>query len=145
VDGTTLVPLMTGAVASLNLEAYSESLYPLRFGWSDLHSLRAGRFKVIAAPQPELYDLDHDRFEEHNVFDRERSVAERMLARLRDMERPASSAISSQNQTNTDADTAAKLASLGYVSRSTAASPRSLTELPDPKDGIEEIESRSRP
>jgi arylsulfatase A-like enzyme len=145
VDGTTLVPLMTGAVASLNLEAYSESLYPLRFGWSDLRSLRAGRFKVIAAPRPELYDLDRDRFEEHNLFDRDRSVAERLLARLRDMERPQSSAISPQNQTSVDADTAAKLASLGYVSRSTAVPPSSRTELPDPKDGIEEIESRGRP
>jgi len=135
---------MTGAVTSLNLEAYSESLYPLRFGWSDLHSLRSGRFKVIAAPRPELYDAQQDPFEEHNVFDSDRSVGERMLARLREMEGPAASATSPQNQTNVDAEVAAKLAALGYVSRSTVTPTTGLTDLPDPKDGIEDLESEGR-
>jgi arylsulfatase A-like enzyme len=143
-DGITLVPLMTGAVRSPDFEAYAESVYPVRFGWSELHALRVGRFKVIAAPRPELYDLQHDPFEEHNVFERDRAVAGRMLARLREMER-AGSDQSRQSHTSIDADTAAKLASLGYVSRSAATSSHSRSELPDPKDGIEEIESRGRP
>jgi arylsulfatase A-like enzyme len=143
-DGTTLVPLMTGAVKSPNLEAYTESLYPARFGWSELHALRVGRFKVIAAPRPELYDFQHDPFEEHNVFERDRAVADRMLARLREMQH-AGSEQSRQSQTSIDPDTAARLASLGYVSRSAATSSGSRSELPDPKDGIEEIQSRGRP
>jgi arylsulfatase A-like enzyme len=144
VDGTTLVPLMTGAVRSSDLEAYAESLYPVRFGWSDLHALRVGHFKVIAAPRPELYDLQQDPFEDHNVFERDRAVADRMLARLREME-SAGSEWSHQSHTSIDADTAAKLASLGYVSRSAVTSSGSRSELPDPKDAIEEIESRGRP
>lgn len=56
--GTSLVPLMTGASADLNLDAYSESYYArYHYGWSELRALRAGRFKLIAAPRPELYDL----------------------------------------------------------------------------------------
>ena len=52
---------MTGAARELGLDAYSESMYPLHhYGWSDLRALRAGRYKVIDAPRPELYDLDRD-------------------------------------------------------------------------------------
>jgi arylsulfatase A-like enzyme len=51
IDGRSLVPLMTGQASTLNLDAYSESMYPrLRLGWSDLRALRIGSVKVIAAP-----------------------------------------------------------------------------------------------
>ena len=59
VDGQSLTPLMTGARSTLGLEAYAEAVYPrYHFGWSDLRTLRAGRFKYIEAPRPELYDLE---------------------------------------------------------------------------------------
>ena len=42
-DGRTLVPLMTGAVKTLGLDAYGESRYGFdRFGWSPIASLRQG-------------------------------------------------------------------------------------------------------
>ena len=54
-------PLMTGAKRELGLDAYSEAMYPLHhYGWSDLRALRSGRYKVIDAPRPELYDVDRD-------------------------------------------------------------------------------------
>jgi arylsulfatase A-like enzyme len=146
IDGSSLVPLMTGAGRSLDLEAYSESLYPLhQFGWSDLHALRVGHFKVIAAPRPELYDLEQDPFEEHNVFEARRALAERMIARLHKME--ASSGLSSPGQSHGDVDpeTAAKLAALGYVSRSGVRHPTDASGLPDPKDQIGAMESGDRP
>ena len=47
--------------ASSALDAYSEAMYPLHhYGWSDLRALRSGRYKVIDAPRPELYDIDRD-------------------------------------------------------------------------------------
>ena len=52
VDGVSLVDLMRGRRTELNLEAYSESLYPERLGWSPLLALRSGRFKFIEAPRP---------------------------------------------------------------------------------------------
>ena len=70
VTGTSLVPLMTGAAAELGLDAYSESMYPLHhYGWSDLRALRAGRYKVIDAPRPELYDIEEDPKEAANLYD----------------------------------------------------------------------------
>ena len=40
VTGSSLVPLMTGAAVELNLDAYSEAMYPLHhYGWSDLRAL----------------------------------------------------------------------------------------------------------
>jgi arylsulfatase A-like enzyme len=146
IDGRSLVSLMTGEVRSLNLDAYSESLYPLhRFGWSDLRALRTGRFKVIAAPRPELYDLDGDPFEERNVYSANRALGDQMIGRLREMERVATHSPAAHEQTEIDADTAAKLASLGYVSRPGLPAPTVASELPDPKDLIGTLDSGGRP
>ena len=146
VDGTSLVPLMTGAVGSLNLDAYSESLYPLyRFGWSDLHALRAGRFKVVAAPRPELYDLQEDPFEEHNVFETRRALSEQMMARLRDMEASSTLSTPGQSQGDVDADTMAKLSALGYVSRSGVGHQAPAGGLQDPKDQIHMLDPGDHP
>ena len=41
---------MHGEPQHVELDAYSESHYPLRFGWSPLRALRAGRYKLIEAP-----------------------------------------------------------------------------------------------
>jgi arylsulfatase A-like enzyme len=41
VDGVSLLGLMNGSRRNLGLEAYSESLYPERFGWS--RCARCGR------------------------------------------------------------------------------------------------------
>jgi arylsulfatase A-like enzyme len=136
IDGRSLVPLMTGQLSTLNLDAYSESMYPrLRLGWSDLRALRTGSFKVIAAPRPELYDLTRDPFEEHNLFDTNRALAGQMIARLREIEASVSTSRRSRAP-KTDADTLAKLASLGYVSRPGAPPATDLSDLPDPKDQI---------
>ena len=42
---------MSGRATSLDLEAYSESLYPERFGLSPLRALHDGRYKLIEAPR----------------------------------------------------------------------------------------------
>ena len=49
---------------------YAEALYPLHhYGWSELRAWRAGQYKVIDAPRPELYDLDRDPDETTNLYD----------------------------------------------------------------------------
>ena len=41
--------------------SFAESLVPLvHYGWSDLRTVRDGRWKYILAPRPELYDLERD-------------------------------------------------------------------------------------
>ena len=55
-DGVSLVGMMMGG-RDLDLDVYAESFYPQRLGWAPLRTLRRGRFKLIDAPRPELYDL----------------------------------------------------------------------------------------
>jgi tetratricopeptide (TPR) repeat protein len=136
VEGRSLVPLMTGTAPSMNLDAYSESLYARHhFGWSELKALRSGRFKYIATTKPELYDLEQDPGEKKNLYDERRQLAERMgevLTRLA-TEAPAASA----GPSAVDPETRERLAALGYIGSFTET-PRIEGEvLPDPKDKID--------
>ena len=86
-DGVSVTALMTGARPDMGLEAYAEAVYPLHhFGWSDLRALRQGRYKLIAAPRPELYDLQEDPAEAANLFPARKALGDRMLGRLAEME-----------------------------------------------------------
>ena len=138
IPGASLVPLMTGAVRELGLESYSESMYPLHhFGWSEVRSMRLGRFKVFDAPRPELYDLDRDPHEAHDLWSERRVVGDQMLARLQKLHAQFSAAgPSSGPAPAVDPEVRARLAALGYVGSfvATSASPRG--ERADPKDKI---------
>ena len=80
-EGQSLAPLMTGVRSELGLEAYAEAVYPrFHFGWSDLRTLRAGRYKYIEAPRPELYDLEKDPNETTNILPQRRALAGQMRA-----------------------------------------------------------------
>jgi choline-sulfatase len=128
-DGTSLVDRMRGA-GPLDLEAYAESLYPQQFGWSSLRSLRASRYKLIEAPHPELYDLERDPFEQHNIYEKRRGLAEVMERRLAALGRGASA----QDPAAPSAEVQERLATLGYVAgRPTPSSP-GVRDQPDPKD-----------
>jgi choline-sulfatase len=136
VDGRSLVPLMTGASRDLALDAYSEAMYPrYHFGWSDLRALTSGRYRYISAPRPELYDLQQDPAEEHNLYDARRTLADRMAESLRGV--GPQTADRTPKATDVDPDVRARLAALGYVGTfvSTASTP--ATGLADPKDKIE--------
>jgi len=49
---------------------YGESRHAHRCpsGWAPLRSLRAGAYKYVEAPRPELYNLDADPREQRNLF-----------------------------------------------------------------------------
>ena len=145
ISGVSLVPLMTGAKRELGLDAYSESLYPLHhYGWSDLHSLRAGRYKLIDAPRPELYDVDRDPGEGRNLFDERRSIGDAMLAQLRRMESGFEKTEAALPAEDVDPEARARLAALGYVGSfvATASDPR--TGRADPKDKIGVVNTLGR-
>jgi choline-sulfatase len=139
-DGKSLVPLLTGATREMGLEAYSEALYPLHhFGWSDLRSLREGRFKLIAAPRPELYDLADDPGETKNLFDERRALGDRMRARLDEMEAGwAKGGAAKAAPVDVDPDAKARLAALGYVGSfvMSGADKNTREGLADPKDKV---------
>ena len=131
VDGISLVPLMSGQAANLDLEAFAESVQQERFGWSALGALRAGRFKAIDAPRPELYDLARDPFEATNIYGERRALADAMIARV--------AAIRSQAQpaaASTPRDVRERLAALGYAAADRIRPAPGRGRLLDPKDVI---------
>jgi choline-sulfatase len=138
IAGVSLAPLMTGARASMDLEGYAEALYPLHhFGWSELRAWRAGRYKVIDAPRPELYDLERDPHETTNLYAERRTVADGMIARLRAQEKETAGDDASKAAPEVDTDTRARLAALGYVGSFVATTSGPASERADPKDKIE--------
>lgn len=137
-SGRSLAPLMAGDVVELGLEGYAEAMYPLHhYGWSDLRALRSGRFKVIDAPRPELYDLDSDPKELDNIYEARRTVADQMIARLREMERAFERAPTAQPVSDVDPEVRARLAALGYVGSFVASANDARTDRADPKDKFE--------
>jgi choline-sulfatase len=119
----------TGAAppAGARKAAYAETYYQnVLLGWSPLRALRGPDWKFIEAPSPELYDLQADPAEVHNVIDRRSSIARAMAAAL-----PAAAA--AKNAASATHDTTERLRSLGYVAgRTDATSARGA----DPKDKI---------
>ncbi len=134
-DGVSLVDLMNGSRRRLDLDVFAESRYPERFGWSPLRALRDGRFKLIDAPRPELYDLERDPFEERNIFDERRPLADAMMRRLEALD-PGRSVTPDPEKTVVPAALREDLAALGYVTPAPMRVSRNRTSLPDPKDRI---------
>jgi choline-sulfatase len=134
VDGVSLAQAGTRDGSDPRLEVYSESMYPRRFGWAPLRSLRADRYKVIEAPRAELYDLISDPGEERNVLTEHPTVAAAMLRRLRSFE----SGHESTGAPATEVDNAvlSRIASLGYVGNIGAQAMGQPGEQTDPKDRI---------
>ena len=106
-----------------------------------MRSVRAGGFKFIEAPRPELYDLRADPGELANHYQASDAEAQKLHALLAEL---------SAQQPSADAGTAAQgandhasdqLKALGYQAGSDAGSSAGIAEassLPDPKDKIEE-------
>jgi len=134
VDGTSLVPMMTGAVKEFALTAYAEAVYPrYHYGWSDLRSVTSGRFKYIEAPRPELYDVVDDPNETHNLYESQLALAGRLAAALKTIETTARRDVA---PAGIDADARARLATLGYVGTFAASTTGDRRQLADPKDKI---------
>jgi arylsulfatase A-like enzyme len=135
-DGVSLAALMQGRRRDLDLEAYAESLYPERLGWSALRALRSGRFKLIDAPRPELFDLDRDPFEERNVHDERPDVARAMTARLHVLAADRGGSPSRAAAPGPTRELRARLAALGYLGSGLRPIPPAGALRPDPKDCI---------
>ncbi len=133
-QGTGLLRALMGREPAAS-PAYAESYYPrLQFGWSELRSLYRPPYKYIEAPEPELYDLSRDPGETRNLYSSQQSLGRSLRQELMELiQRYSAGAAGPSRQL--DAETAAALASLGYVSLSagTSAGDRTYLELPDPK------------
>src|SRR5207247_3298745 len=130
---------MTGAKKELGLAAYSEAIYPrFHFGWSDLRALTSSRYKFIAAPHPELYDLEQDPTESHNIYGARQALGDRMHQELLTLERTmAAGASDPKPAVEVDPDARQRLAALGYVGTFVTTAAPDREGLADPKDKIE--------
>ena len=108
----------------------AETWFPrIRFGWSELHSLLDGSWHYIEAPRPELYDLSTDPGEKTNRIAEKPGPLRAMKAEL---EKRKSAFVAPEA---VDEEQAKKLASLGYLTMTSAAA----GALPDPKDEVETL------
>jgi choline-sulfatase len=135
VDGVSLAATMRGEAPQPELDAYSESQYPRRLGWSPLRALRVDRYKLIEAPRPELYDLERDPFEQHNVYDERPGVAAALARRLASFD-PIVKASDDLSDYMPSAELQQRIASLGYVGSNGSGAAARTAGLPDPKDCI---------
>ncbi len=145
ISGRSLAPPLRGGAAPREEPAYAESLMPLlHFGWSDLRTLREGRFKYIQAPRPELYDLDSDPGELRNLAQGQASRAEAMRAALGkhlDAERARGTRPDS-GAASVPPELIEKLGALGYLGA--GAPGQGSSPGADPKDMIEDFKAANR-
>ncbi len=138
VQGRSLVPAFfrPGAAAADRL-AYAETYYPrYHYGWSELRSVQDGRFKLILAPVPELYDLEADPREQKNLVYLEKKVYEDLSARAGTLLEEAGRNALEVDLKKVDEETREKLAALGYIGSFTDSSKLQGRKLADPKDKI---------
>ena len=130
----SLVPLLERRGSGQAPLAYAETLLPKFYmNWAPLRALRDGRYKLIDAPRPELYDLAEDPAEARNLYAAEPRKA-RALREALDALAASGDAMSVQSL---DREAMEKLAALGYIgagSESHAAA--SEPHAGDPKDFI---------
>jgi arylsulfatase A-like enzyme/Flp pilus assembly protein TadD len=134
--GRSLLALAQGDSSS-DREVYSESFYAHdKFGWSPLRSLRRGDYQFIDAPHPELYDLQRDPAEVHNLLPSQTALAasyrERLAAlvatyRMASAAKPTSTSIAPPDAEN--------LRSLGYLEITSRAAQLDDSGV-DPKDRL---------
>lgn len=126
------LPGLPGLASGPPSPVYLTSRYSLgAYGWSPLEGMFDGRFKLIVAPRPELYDLAADPREKRNLLDgtpAEREPARRLKRELAAARR----AFRIHPPEEADPELTNALKSLGYLSGSGTRGKGTL----DPKDGI---------
>ena len=130
-QGTSLIAVINGTETSTRT-AYSESLYAQHhYGWSPLRSLTTDRYEFIDSPKAELFDRTKDPRQLSNLIHAREPIAQDLAEQLgvvidqytsKNLEGPR----------KMDADTEAKLRSLGYLGSPVASTADSLKI--DPKD-----------
>ena len=130
-DGVDLSPALAGSHLAPR-DLYADSFAPLLdFGWSPLRALRSGRWKVIEAPRPELFDIERDPAEQSDRAAWERAALVAMSERLGRFGAPDLPARAPALVAG-DPEAALRLRALGYTSG--RAQPPPGAPRPDPKD-----------
>lgn len=137
-QGRSLLTLVTKGSDAGPRYGYSESLYPRNLvGASVLFGVQTERYHYIRAPHEELYDLEQDAEEKHNVLRENPAVAAALREELQGILSRYKQAEAASEGGRVDPETAEKLRSLGYISLSAARTPADFDPTaPDPKELI---------
>ena len=134
VDGVSLAGVMIGSGATSTRGLFGVALS----GAVRVEpATRVARRPVQADRRPEtgLYDLQRDPFEERNLFDERRSLADAMMRRLEALD-PGQGPARVSEEAVVPAALQENLAALGYVTPAPMRASRDGKDLPDPKDCV---------
>jgi arylsulfatase A-like enzyme/Flp pilus assembly protein TadD len=128
-SGHSVLALAEGSQADA-AESYFESLSPsINRGWAPLQGVVRNGYKFVDLPLPELYDLARDPKEETNLAASRSDLMQSMrqeLSRFRAADRGL-------QRTEENAETLARLRSLGYLSGAAPTARKRYTADDDPK------------
>jgi choline-sulfatase len=126
VDGIDLAPAFSSTPLPQR-ELYAES-----FAWAPLRAVRAGGWKLIASPKPELFDSRTDPDERSNAIAAQPDVARRLALRA---DRYSADSLSA-NAAGPGGEAAERLRALGYSSGTSIGNQQTAISngRPDPKD-----------
>lgn len=130
-DGRSLQALLDGDSWNEST-AILETEYPLGIGWSPLYAARSSQWKVIDAPQPELYNIKEDPKENKNEQGKTDQAVRVLSDKLQKYKKIPPTTEKSHTE---DTELQEQLRSLGYLSGT--SKPKDLSNLPDPKSKIE--------
>ena len=145
VQGESLVPLFFKPEDDRVRYAYSETYYPrYHYGWSELSGFQNDRYKLIIAPQKELYDLTSDGDEMRDLSSAKPGV-------LAELEKAAAKFVAERSENahqvdyrQMDPETREKLAALGYIGSFTETKKVEGKTLGNPKEKIVVFNELSR-
>jgi choline-sulfatase len=141
-QGQSRLGLFRSQPSAGDAAVYSESLYAHQhYRCSPLHSLREGRYKYIEAPEPELYDLEHDPHELANLYRTKQTIGLAMHQKLSSIMAgyPQAPAVAAKAISPKAIE---QLRALGYIAGG-ASRPGTAIEV-DPKDRIVQYEQTHR-
>jgi len=115
-SGVSLARLLGGKVADPGLSAYSETAEPYtRLRLSALRALWSGHWKYVWSTEPQLFDLDADAGELHNVIAQNAEQANGMQRELRKLLADAPPPLAAPASAPLPSAELSRLESLGYV------------------------------
>ena len=136
VQGENLLPLFFDPEKSHSY-AYSETFYPrFHYGWSELKTFQNDRYKLIIAPDMELYDLIEDPDEKKNLALSQKKLLEELKAKADSFIEKYSENALEIDYRKMDEETREKLAALGYIGAFADSSRLEGKKLANPKEKI---------
>jgi tetratricopeptide (TPR) repeat protein len=133
IQGASIIPILQGKEKTERF-AYSESLYSrFHYGWSTLEGITSKQYKYIQAPHPELFDLQKDSSETHNIAPQNIPIARMLKSKLDETVSKYANGNSKMPE-KMDPEMAERLRSLGYITSTASITKKS--ENIDPKDKI---------